>query len=191
MKIATKRGDDLTTGLLFGGARHSKAEAVFHTLGDFDELSAFIGLLKVKIEKWEQSNPDALSTYPKFLEKIQLDLIKIMGELNCGNEEDVKNYINKYGALTEEDYRQVDDDVSFWQNLPELEQKSWVLYGKTEIGALSDICSKVARRAERSFAVFDLFNESLDCRSVIKKYTNRLSDFFYLLARYADFTLKK
>lgn len=190
MKIATKKGDNLTTSLLFGGGRKNKGELVFEVLGNYDELSAFIGLLKVKIEKWEVDHKDALSKYPKMLENIQLDLIKIMGELNCENEGQVSKYISKFDPLTHENYRIIDDEVSFLQEIPELEQRTWVLYGKTEIGALADICSKVARRAERQLAILDIF-EHVNHRSVIKEYANRLSDLFYLIARFADFTLKK
>lgn len=193
MKIATKRGDNLQTGLLFGGERHNKSERVFKVLGDLDELSSFIGLLKNKIKNLENSQEEKLSKYPRDLEKIQLDMIKLMGEINCLNHLEVQSYISKYDALKESDYCLIDEEVSHLQDLPELKQISWVLYGKTEIGSLADICSKVTRRAERNLAVFEkqLNDYNFGLRPLIKKYINRLSDYFYLVARLSDFLLYK
>lgn len=187
MKIATKKGDDLTTSLLFDPSRRAKSEFIFELIGSYDELSSFIGLLKVKIKNEESR----LSRYFTTCEAIQLDLIKIMGEFNASCPEDRNQYFVKYDALKESDYCQIDEEVSFLQDLKELKQTHWVLYGKTEVGALADICSKVARRAERNLAVQSCYGDSLDPRSVIKKYTNRLSDLFYLIARLSDHILKQ
>jgi len=46
-----------------------------------------------------------------------------------------------------------------------------------------DICRTVARRAERR--VIALAQEA-DISAVLLKYVNRLSDFFYILARYLE-----
>jgi cob(I)alamin adenosyltransferase len=45
------------------------------------------------------------------------------------------------------------------------------------------VCRAVTRRAER--AVFDLVQEG-DCEPVVAKYLNRLSDFFFVAARFAS-----
>jgi cob(I)alamin adenosyltransferase len=184
MKIATKTGDNGTTGLLYGG-RHEKSEILFDVLGDLDELSAFIGMAKVSIKRSKNS---AMDRFHEMMEKIQKDIIAIMGELNCDSAKSVSHYINKFDALKNSDYDAVDEEVSFLQNIKELEQKGWVLYGKTGTGASFDICSKVCRRAERSYWKLqkELMKKDFKHRDIISYYINRLSDLFYLLARLAD-----
>jgi cob(I)alamin adenosyltransferase len=183
MKIATKTGDGGTTGLLFG-QRLSKNSDVFEAIGDLDELSSFIGLAKLKANTLED---DRLLRFGEVFKSVQLDLIKIMGELNCETGGQLSAYLLKFGSITESSYSHIDDEVSFLQDLPELKQTDWVLYGKTEVGALCDICSKVARRAERS-----LYRQNVSpVRDLTKKYVNRLSDFFYLVARLSDYLLLK
>ena len=175
MKIATKTGDKGKTGLLFGG-RHSKTGLVFDVLGDLDEASAMIGLVK---SKTGTLTPDKDNCQ---LDEIQKDIIAIMGEINCSSKKEEDTYIEKYGALNHEALTKIDSVVEKLQSMDELVPKGWVIYGKTEISAYLDLCSKVIRRAERSYLRLkeqDLFER----RDLIGSYINRLSDLFYLLAR--------
>jgi len=61
--------------------------------------------------------------------------------------------------------------------------KRFVLYGGCECSARLDLARAVARRAERVFQrVYQRYGADL----VAKKYLNRLSDYLYMLARFAD-----
>lgn len=164
MKIATKTGDTGNTSLL-SGERVFKNHPIIEMVGNLDELSAAIGLAKVRhLDK-------------SLLEKIQKDLIQIMGELSyTGND-----YIDKFGGVSSSDLDIIDKEVESLEKMPELEQKDWALYGKTDIGAKLDLASKICRRAERSLCA----NLELSTPFIIK-YINRLSDLLYLLARKAD-----
>ena len=71
MSIATKRGDDGTTALLFG-KRVSKTHPRVMTYGRIDELSSALGLCRA------QSEDDATKA---LLLKIQEQLVNFMGEL--------------------------------------------------------------------------------------------------------------
>jgi cob(I)alamin adenosyltransferase len=181
MKIATKTGDKGDTGLLYGG-RHPKHEKVFDAMGDLDELSAFIGMAKVKIMQVDNLT---LERFYDVLESIQKDIIAVMGELNCKDDGELTHYITKFDPLKESSYVKIDEEVSFLQDMEELKQKHWVLYGKSETGSILDVCSKVCRRAERSYWRFNESN-SYGCRELLGRYINRLSDFLYLVARLAD-----
>jgi cob(I)alamin adenosyltransferase len=186
MKIATKTGDRGKTGLLYG-ADHDKSEEIFDAIGDLDELNAFIGMAKATMDR---SDVIVLSRFYDMLPEIQKDIMAIMGELNCIDSKQVLQYISRFGTIKEIRYVEIDEEVSFLQGLKELEQKHWILYGSTEIGAILDICSKVCRRGERSYwKLYRHINKmtGLQHREILGKYLNRLSDFFYLLARLADY----
>ena len=61
--------------------------------------------------------------------------------------------------------------------------KRFVLYGGCECSARLDLARAVARRAERVFQrVYQRYGADL----MAKKYLNRLSDYLYMLARFAD-----
>jgi cob(I)alamin adenosyltransferase len=180
MRIATKSGDKGKTGRLYG-TRVSKASAVMHAVGDIDELNAAVGLLKSKMLKDDR--------YFSFLEKIQHTLTLLMGEV-AAEPEKRSHYVSNYDYVKESDLDALDTQVNMLQDMTELDQQGWVLYGNSKLGAKADFTSKVCRRAERSFlAIIDEEAEEPEenqCRPVLQKYLNRLSDFFHLAARYFD-----
>lgn len=165
MTVATKRGDNGTSGFL-SGERFKKNHANFSVIGDIDELSSFLGLAK-SVSKEEK----------EILSRIQLVLINYMSELAYLKDD----FLSKgFGSVTEEDLKFIDDIVIELQNDPKLEQKGWVLYGKTELGATLDVSSKICRRVERGVVGLS------KVRPLLLQYINRLSDLLYLLARRAD-----
>lgn len=178
MKIATKTGDGGTTGLLFG-KRVPKTHERIKCVGEFDECNTFIGLAKFVIAKYGHE-----VQYCETLEEIQRELTYLMGEVNC-EQEKIGDYIVNFPCVTEADLVTLDHEVEFLQNLPELVQKDWVLYGRTEVGSVLDVASKICRRAERS-----LWEIEPKHRELLYKYVNRLSDFLYLLARFFDHVMK-
>lgn len=180
MRIATKSGDKGTTGRLYG-TRVSKASTVMHAVGDIDELNAALGILKSSMLKDDR--------YHKFLEKIQHALTLFMGEV-AAEPDKRSHYVSNYDYVKDSDLEALDEQVNLLQDMSELDQQGWVLYGNSKFGARADFASKVCRRAERSFlAVIDEDadeSEEKQCRSVLLKYLNRLSDFLHLVARYYD-----
>lgn len=180
MKIATKSGDKGTTGRLYG-SRVKKSSLVMHAVGDIDELNAAIGLLK--------SDMTSQDRYFAFLERVQHSLTLFMGEV-VAEAEKRKHYVDNYDYVKESDLDSLDTQVNLLQDMTELDQQGWVLYGNSKLGAKADFTSKVCRRAERSFlAIIDEESEEPEenqCRPVLQKYLNRLSDFFHLAARYFD-----
>ena len=185
MKIATKTGDDGFSKLMFG-SRKPKNNAAFHVLGDIDETSALMGLAKSKLRN---SYKNFAESHICFIEDLQKNLFNLMGELNCDTADDVKKYIKSFDALTEADMQNLDGWVDFLQNLPELEMKDWVLYGKSETGAILDVASKVCRRAERSLIALNQERKGLH-RELLGRFINRLSDYLFLLARLIDYQME-
>jgi cob(I)alamin adenosyltransferase len=192
MKIATKSGDKGNTGRLFG-TRVKKTESAIHAVGDIDELNAALGILKFAIKdmcKADDPPCDNISAtgYYMFLEEIQHKLTLYMGEV-AAEQDKRQEYVDKYDYLKSADLTTLDGYVDVLQNMKELDQQGWVLYGNSRLGALSDFASKVCRRAERSVLAVAYTESGL--RPELLKYINRLSDFLHLLARYFDHHTKE
>lgn len=156
-KITTKTGDDGTTGLV-DGSRLAKNEPRIHLLGEVDELNAFIGMSISFMQKTD-SQP---------LIQIQHDLFDIGAEI-C---QPGKQLIN-------DDYikplEQLIDTLN--QQLPPL--KEFILPGGSTLVAQLHICRTVCRRCERYATAL---NAELNPATL--QYLNRLSDFFFVFARY-------
>lgn len=172
MSIVTKKGDNGSTRLLYD-VQVSKADCRINAIGEVDETSAAIGVLKSHIT----SNWECHTT----LTTIQKKLITIMGELACPVAKKAE-FVPKFGELLQE-------DLSFLElHLKEIEaslppQRDWVLYGESVVGATAYLASKVCRRAER--AIIGASQEE-SVRALILQYINRLSDYLFLLGRHHD-----
>ena len=79
--IATRTGDDGTTSLLYG-QRVAKNHPQIEAVGALDELNAAIGFAKAT---------QPAGTDPDELEQIQQELVAVMGEITCA-ENDTARY---------------------------------------------------------------------------------------------------
>lgn len=155
-KVYTKKGDEGYTSLLSGKRVH-KTDNRIELVGELDELNSFIGLLKSKLIE------------PNFLEHIQWNLFNAGAVIINDNNTDLKN-------ITEFDIEMLEVGMDKMnEELPEL--KNFILPGGSETVALAHICRTICRRAERSLS------KHIE-NPIIAKYLNRLSDFFFVLARY-------
>lgn len=158
-KIATRTGDDGTTGL-GDGSRTDKHALRVQAMGDVDELNSQLGLLLCD---------DLPNTLRDELVTIQHDLFDLGGELsipgfvmmNDGQIARLDALLEKYNAT-----------------LPPL--KEFILPGGSRAAALSHVCRTVCRRAERSIVALGR-EEKIHAR--LGQYVNRLSDLLFVLAR--------
>ena len=164
MAIYTKTGDGGTTSLL-NGARVPKYDERIELMGNIDELSSLLGLVKVvSCEKGKEN----IST-------IQQDLIKIMAGIADPSNKDFK--------VTDSMIAFLENKIDKTENQFPREHK-FVLYGKCESSARIDVARSVARRAERRFCkVSQIYGA--DQKAMM--YMNRLSDYLYVLARFVDY----
>lgn len=164
MKIYTKCGDDGKTSLL-GNKRLKKCDIFFDVLGTLDELSSCIGLIKPC---------DKEKVFYDFLENIQKNLMKIMSGIAIQKS-------SKY-EIEEEDIKNLEEKIDELYKLTG-EEFTFVLPGKTELSARFDFARTVARRAERL-----MVKAKKRCRisENYLKFINRLSDYLYVSARYAE-----
>lgn len=167
MKIYTRKGDDGTTGLLYGG-RVMKDSAAPVAYGAVDELQAFLGLARAESE----------GELAELLLHLERDLWVAMGELATEPENRdrlVEGTTLVTGAMVVHLEELID---SFSERFdPPTE---FVVPGQERVAALLDVARTVARRAER-----DSLPAAVDGSHVIA-YLNRLSDLLWTLARWRE-----
>ncbi len=168
MKIYTKTGDDGTTGL-YGGKRVNKDDIQIEAYGTVDELNSFLGLLISKVGDLNVMDE---------LKPIQSALFDIGSHLASDPTKDLP--LPKINESWIDALEQSIDRLH--QDLPVL--KTFILPGGNERIALAHVCRTVSRRAERRVVAFSN-NGSVD--PLIVRYLNRLSDYFFSLARFLAF----
>lgn len=171
--IATRTGDEGTTGLLYG-QRVPKDHPQIEAVGAFDELNAAIGFAKATC------TDAALRTE---LEHIQKDLINLMGELACAEADTARYAGSKFPKLTDEDLARIDAAVVAVE-AQNIKFDGWATPGANLHAAALDLARSTARRAERRLV--GLPAQGRTVRPLIGRYVNRMSDFLWLLARKAE-----
>ncbi|BDH60581.1 ATP--cob(I)alamin adenosyltransferase [Lysinibacillus sp. PLM2] len=165
MKLYTKTGDKGKTSLM--GGRVNKDDLRVEAYGTIDELNSFIGKAMTELD---------VNLFKDILE----DLETIQHELfDCGG--DLANVMKerKY-KLQEASIEVLEKRIdSLTEEVPPL--KRFILPGGTQAAATLHIARTVCRRAERR--VVTLMNAVEDVPSVVQKYLNRLSDYFFAVAR--------
>ncbi|MDQ9168929.1 cob(I)yrinic acid a,c-diamide adenosyltransferase [Oxalobacteraceae bacterium R-40] len=158
-KIATRTGDDGTTGL-GDGSRVAKDSARVHALGEVDELNSHLGLLVCE-EMPTEMREDLIA--------IQHDLFDFGGELS----------IPGYAMIAESHVARLDKLLEKYNaELPAL--KEFILPGGSRAAAQAHICRTVCRRAERSVIAL---GKTEVLQAQLRQYLNRLSDLLFVLSR--------
>ena len=167
MKIYTKTGDSGTTSL-FAGGRVDKSSSRIEANGLADELNSFIGVVISEDEKSK--------TRTKLL-RIQRELFVLGSDL--ATPLDVKA---KVPRIKKSYTTRLEREIDKWENdLPTL--KNFILPGGSKIGAILHLARARCRCLERIVVSLDR-SDSLN-RQVLP-YVNRLSDWFFVLARHTN-----
>jgi cob(I)alamin adenosyltransferase len=169
-KIYTKTGDDGSTGL-FGGKRVSKADLRVQVYGTIDELNSYIGLITTKNPPKELDEP---------LNNLNNILFVAGSDVATPLEPKPKFEIQRISKDNVLMLEQLIDEYT--AKLPVL--KNFILPGGTEVSALLQVARTVCRRAERHAVEL---TETEDLGPHLIKYLNRLSDYLFTAARYANF----
>ncbi|MGA8265569.1 MAG: cob(I)yrinic acid a,c-diamide adenosyltransferase [Ignavibacteriaceae bacterium] len=167
MKIYTKTGDSGETGL-FGGERVTKNSPRIEAYGTVDELNAFIGLAITEVQ-----DPDVNI----ILEKIQNQLFVVGGDLATPG-----NGNNKIQRVTSEFYLEAEIAIDNFEGKLE-ELKNFIVPGGSKSAAHLHVCRTICRRAERRVVGL---KQTINSVEKIIIYLNRLSDLFFVLARYEN-----
>lgn len=165
-KVYTKTGDDGTTGLV-GGSRVKKYDLRLESYGTVDELNACIGVVR------SYSIPENIK---ELLIAIQNKLFNIGSRL--ASDEKGQAFTANL-VVKNEDIEELEIAIDkFEEDLPEL--TNFVLPGGELSVAQCHTARTICRRAERRIVEF---SEQTPVQPEIIKYINRLSDFFFVLAR--------
>jgi cob(I)alamin adenosyltransferase len=176
--IATRTGDDGTTGLLYG-QRVPKNHPQIEAVGAFDELNAAIGAAKPLLG----GHGERAAEVGALLSTVQKNLVALMGELVCA-ESDVARFAGStFPRILSEDLQRLDDAIAGLESRG-LKFDGWATPGANARAAAFDVARTVARRAERRLA--DLPSHGRNVRPELRSFVNRLSDLLWLLAREAE-----
>ena len=161
MPIYTKKGDSGKTDLC-NGDRVKKSSDIIKTLGDLDELNAFLGLARVILAKSSLKN----------ITLVQNDLF-ILGSVIAGVKLDKKKTDYLAGRVV---WMEKEIDI-LSRKLAEL--KNFILPDGCEVSARVHVARVICRRCERSLIYLNKFTGLIP-------YLNRLSDYLFVLALYEN-----
>lgn len=171
-KIYTKTGDKGTTRLVDGSCVE-KFNPRVEAYGTVDELNSYLGLVRVGLQKLHE-----LQSLDPVFEKIQNQLFNVGSLLACADEEVFK----KLPALEEKQVLALEQKIDeLSAELPEL--RNFILPAGHEVAAHLHVARTLCRRAERRSAEVLVKDARYD---ICLKYLNRLSDFLFVAARWAN-----
>ncbi|MBD8688203.1 MULTISPECIES: cob(I)yrinic acid a,c-diamide adenosyltransferase [unclassified Rhizobium] len=172
-KIYTRTGDDGTTALV-SGPRRTKYDMRVESYGTVDETNSAIGVARL--------HTSGLPELHDMLFRIQNDLFDLGADLATPETGEVLSY---------EPLRAVETQVTRLEN--EIDAlnadlsplKSFVLPGGTPAAAYLHLARTMSRRAERQMVELSRMDGEVVSPAALK-YINRLSDFLFVAARYAN-----
>jgi cob(I)alamin adenosyltransferase len=173
MSIATRTGDDGTTGLMYN-RRLPKHHVRVEAYGTVDELNAALGMARATTTA-ESVRAQLLAT--------QKDLVILMGELATHGDDQERYRNDGFENVTDEMTRRLDQAVLAIESAG-VSFKGWATPGATINAAALDVARTVCRRAERR--VIALYEAEKGGNPEVVVYLNRLADFLWLLARQVE-----
>ena len=173
MKIYTRKGDDGTTGLWYGG-RVPKFDGRPEAYGSIDEAASALGVARVAAERGSELYDDIL--------RVQNELFVAGAELATAPEaaERLQEGVSK---VTPNLVERLESDIDRYMDRVDLPPK-FVIPGGSELSARLDVARTAVRRAERRVAALHDAGELAD--PTVLTYLNRLSDALFAMARFAD-----
>ena len=173
MKIYTRKGDDGTTGLWYGG-RVSKASPRPEAYGSIDEAASALGLARAAAEPASELYEDIL--------RFQNELFVAGAELATAPSA-ADRLQDGVSRVTEAMVAELEGDIDRYMERVDLPPK-FVIPGGNELSARLDVARADIRRAERRVSALHDDGELAD--DTVLRYLNRLADAVFALARFAD-----
>jgi cob(I)alamin adenosyltransferase len=176
-KIYTRKGDDGTTGLLYGG-RVGKDSSGPDAYGAVDEAVSMLGLARAEAERGSELD--------ELLLRLQRELFVVGAELATepANRGKLEPGVSRTTDAMVTALEPVIDDITARYDAP----TEFVLPGENRIAAALDVARAVVRRAERQSVA--AAREGWLPDSQVVPYLNRLADLVYTLARWQEGTFR-
>ena len=172
VKIYTRKGDDGTTSLWYGGRVH-KDDLRTEAYGTLDEAASALGLARALCEE----------------ERLAADLLQLQNELFVAGAElatapEARDRLEEgVSRVSNEMVERMERQIDFYMDQVALPPQ-FVIPGGNRLSAQLDIARTVLRRAERRIATVNR-SGALE-GSPLPAWANRASDLLFAMARYAD-----
>ncbi len=173
--IATRTGDDGSTGLLYG-QRVMKDHPQIEAVGVFDELNVALGAIKPHLGAGD-------AALVALIRELQQSLVALMGELACAEADAARYAASKFAKIGDADTARLDAGIVALE-AKGLKFDGWATPGANARAAAIEHARVTARRAERRLVGLPAHGRSV--RPELLRFVNRLADLLWLLAREAE-----
>ena len=183
--VATGKGDDGTTGLLFGGARVSKDDARVDAYGTIDEAVAALGLARAQLvdpAPVRDRSMRASAASSDLILRFQRELFVAASEL-ATNPDAWDRLVDGQTRVSAEMVEGVEAVLRETESRIVM-PREFVVPGETTTSAALELARTVLRRAERRIVALE--REGLVPGEHLLPYVNRLADLLWVLARAAE-----
>ena len=182
--VATTRGDDGTTGLLYGGARIGKDDPRTEAYGTIDEAIAALGVARANlgVKRRIGTLPAGLGGLAAMILRFQRELFVVGAEL-ATNPDAWDRLEDGRTRVSEQMLRGVEETLVELEANIEM-PKEFVVPGETPTSAALELARTILRRAERRSVA--LQRTGLVPGPNLIPYLNRLADLVWVLARAAE-----
>jgi cob(I)alamin adenosyltransferase len=183
--VATGRGDDGSTGLLFGGVRVTKGDPRVEAYGALDEAVAALGVARAELTAQDAAGdlPTALASMAELLLRLQRELFVVGAELATSPEHRARA-VDAVSRVSEPMLTGIEAVLQETEGAVSMPAE-FVVPGETRISAHLEVARATLRRAERR-AVTLAGSGGLADESRVLAYLNRLADLLWVLARAAE-----
>jgi cob(I)alamin adenosyltransferase len=174
VKIYTRKGDDGTTGLWYGG-RRPKSDPRIEAYGTIDEAGSALGVARAACGPEDAEIATDLS-------ELQRDLFVAGAELAAAPEA-ADRLTDGVSRVTDDMTAALEPAIDRYMDRVDLPPK-FVIPGGTPLSAQLDLARAILRRAERRVA--ELATEDELASGAVLAYLNRAADLVYAMARFTD-----
>lgn len=173
-KIYTKTGDKGDTALVTG-ERRLKYDCRVAAYGTVDETNSFVGVARIETAQ-------SFADLDSMLGRIQNDLFDLGADLATPETDEPLGY--EPLRITSGQVERLESEIDTLNSDVE-PLKSFVLPGGSAASAHLHVCRTVSRRAERLIVELHRMPDEKVSEAALK-YINRLSDFFFVAARWTN-----
>ncbi len=179
--VATGKGDDGTTGLLFGGERIAKDDPRAEAYGTIDEAVAALGLARAELGLKQELDvvPPGLTGIADLVLRLQRELFVVGAELATNPDawDRLQDGTTRVSAQMVEGIDTLLRELEAHVEMP----REFIVPGESRTSAALELARTILRRAERRAVA--LGRDGLVPGPYLLPYLNRLADLLWVLAR--------
>lgn len=173
--VATGKGDDGSTGLLYGG-RVAKDDPRTDAYGSVDEAVAALGLARAELTGAD------LTELTELVLRCQRELFVVGAQLAV-NPQAADRLVDGVTRVSEQMLDGLERELAHWEEQTAM-PREFVVPGETRASAALELSRTIVRRAERK--VISLLRDEAGESPWLVPYLNRLADLLWVLARAAE-----